>query len=197
MQIDRIKFRSTLLEEVRAAWSTLRHAHSSEVFYAFGIYTTAVVDYLMVTASTEEGLTKVTAEYCARDGGDSITRRASLRWFPADSPLHMEGRDLLAKSEALRSEGPDPYDDSPEADEVISMVLEAAFEVLTTLDHEGVFGVGADRQRLVLNVWMGDQEEEERVEFANLLNPTAVAERFAMESSDGYRAFVELSSRAG
>src|SRR5262249_5094149 len=78
MQIEREVLRSTLLEEVRAAWSTLRQAHPGERFYAFGIYTTDVVDYLMITASTEEGLSKVTDGYLGKVGGDVELRRASL-----------------------------------------------------------------------------------------------------------------------
>src|SRR5215468_10264015 len=124
MQIERAILRSTLLEEVRAAWSALRQAHPGERFYAFGIYTTDVVDYLMITASTEEGLSKVTAEYSGKYGGDIDLRRRSLRWSPCDSPLHLEGDGLLARSDALRMEGPDAYEDSPESAEAISMVFD-------------------------------------------------------------------------
>ena len=119
-QIDRQLLRSTLLEEVRGAWKGLRQAHPGEAFYSFGIYTTDAVDYLVITASTEEGLSKVTAEYCNKYGGDASLRQASLRWSPSDSPLHLEGQELLARSDALRMAGPDPYEDSRESDEAIA-----------------------------------------------------------------------------
>ena len=41
----------------------------------------------------------------------------------------------------------------------------------------------------MLGIWKGDQSDEERLEFASLLNPRAVADRFAREVADRSRAF--------
>jgi hypothetical protein len=46
----------------------------------------------------------------------------------------------------------------------------------------------------VLGIWKGDQSDEERIEFASLLNPRAVAERFAREIADSSRAFVDMGA---
>lgn len=92
----------------------------------------------MVTTSTEEGLSDATAKYVAKHGGDSALRRASLRWSPCDSPLHLEGRSPLVKSEALREQGPDPYDDAQESDQTVSMIFEVAVEVLRELERDGI-----------------------------------------------------------
>jgi hypothetical protein len=191
--IDRALLRTTLTEELREAWRTLTQRHPGERFYSFGFYTAALAEYLMVTASTEEGLARVTAEYVQRDGGDPALRRMALRWSAGDSPLHDECADLLPSSTALRDAGPDPYDDSPEGDAAVSLVYEVAVEALGALDREGLFGVGADRAALVLGLWSGDQENEERVAFARMLNPPPVAERFARELADGVKAFLALS----
>jgi len=193
VQIDRNGLRATLLNEVCSAWEVLHQAHPRESFYSFGIYTTELVDYLMVTASTEEGLSAVTAKYWSNNGGDPALHRSSLRWSPCDSPLHVEGQGLLARSEAIRRQGPDPYEDSPESDEAVSMVFDLAVEILRDLDSEGLFGSDFGRSRLVLCVWKGDQSNEERVGYARALNPKAVATRFATELDDGNRAFVALS----
>ena len=190
--IDRTVLRATLLRELRAAWETLRSAHRDEHFYSFGVYTTDVVDYLMVTASTEEGLAAATRIYVARDGGDPGLQQASLRWSPCDSPLHQEGESLLPESDRIRREGPDPYDDSPESDEAIAMAFDVAIEALQELDAAGVFGAGSERARLVLGIWKGDQSDEERVAFARRLNPKPVAEQFAREIAEGSRAFSKL-----
>jgi hypothetical protein len=190
--IDRTAFRSTVLRELRSAWETLRRRHQDERFYGFGVYTTDVVDYLTVTASTEEGLAAVASAYVDRDGGDPALREASLRWSPCDSPLHQEGEGLLCESDRLRSEGPDPYDETPEADETVAMVIETAVEALQELDDAGFFGTGADRAQLVLGIWKGDQSDEERVEFVRRLNPQPVADRFAREIAEGTQAFFRL-----
>lgn len=181
-----------MLREIRSAWKTLRSARPSEHFYSFGVYTTDVADYLMVTASTEEGLAAITKRYAKRHGGDAALYRASLRWSPCDSPLHRKGSSLLAASERLRSRGPDPYEDTPESDEAINLVFEVAVEVLRALDKEGLFGTGLERARLVLGIWKGDQSEDECIEFGRLLNPRAVANRFGREMAEGTRAFFKL-----
>jgi len=88
---------------------------------------------------------------------------------------------LLAESDRLRQARPDPYDDTPEADEAVSLVFDVAIQSLQELDREGTFGEGLERAQLVLGIWKGDQSDEERVEFVSLLNPRSVAERFARE----------------
>jgi hypothetical protein len=191
--VDPQLFRSALKEELRAAWRTLRAAHRGERFYSFGFYTAALAEYLMVTASTEEGLSRVTDKYVEEYGGDPLLRRASLRWSPCDSPLHAEGQELLPKSTALRDAGPDPYDDSPEADETVTLVYEAAVEVLAEMDRDGEFGADLARSQLVLGVWSGDQSNEERIEFARVLNPPDVVTRFSRELEEGVKAFFALS----
>jgi len=47
----------------------------------------------------------------------------------------------------------------------------------------------------VLGIWKGDQSDDERVEFARLLNPHPIVERFAREIAEGTRAF--LVAQAG
>jgi hypothetical protein len=187
--VDREALETTLRAELRAAWATLRGRHPGERFYAFGIYTTDLADYLSVTASTEEGLSEVSQRYATEQGSDPAAQRVALRWSPGDSPLHAEGQGLLAASDRLRREGPAPSDDTPEADEAAALIFDAAIQSLRQLDAEGVFGEGMERARLVLGLWKGDQSDEERIEFASLLNPRAVAERFAREVADQSRVF--------
>ena len=188
--IDREALETTMCAELRAAWSTLKSRHRGERFYSFGLYTTDLADYLMVTASTEEGLSEVTQRYVTQTGSEPAMQRAALRWSPVDSPLHAEGEGLLAGSDRLRRAGADPYADTPEADEAISLVFDVAIQALKQLDGDGTFGPGPEREQLVLGIWKGDQSDEERTEFASLLNPRPVAERFAREVAEQSRAFL-------
>ncbi|HWZ91496.1 MAG TPA: DUF4303 domain-containing protein [Polyangiaceae bacterium] len=191
--IDRNLFRDTLLAELRSAWQSLRAARPAERFYSFGLYTTELAEYLMVTASTEEGLTVATEKYLARNSRDPNLTRASLRWSPCDSPIHEEASDLLPKSAALRAAGPNPYDETQESVDTVSFLFDVAVDVLKQLDRERLFGTGLERARLVLGIWKGDQSDEEHLEFARRLNPKSVLERFAQELDAGNEAFVELS----
>ena len=190
--IDRDTFHSTLKRELRSAWTALQLAHPTERFYSFGVYTTEVAGYLTVTASTEEGLATAAKTYADRNGGDPVLIRASLRWSPCDSPLHAEGATLLAESDLLRQDGPDPYEDSAESGEAIDLIFDVAVMALRELDAEGIFGREVERARLTLGIWMGDQSNEDRIEFARLLNPEPVAQRFAHEITAGTQAFFKL-----
>src|SRR5260370_26612030 len=118
----------------------------------------------MGPASTGEGLSEVTQPYVTRTGRDATAQRAALRWSPADSPLHAEGDGLLAESDRLRQAGPDPYDDTPEADEAISLVFDVAIQSLQQLDREGTFGEGLERAQRALGIWKGDPGDGDRVE---------------------------------
>jgi hypothetical protein len=191
--IDRDLFRDTLLVELRSAWLLLRAARPAERFYSFGLYTTELAEYLIVTASTEEGLAVATEKYLARNGRDPTLTRASLRWSPCDSPIHEETSELLAKSAALRAAGPEPYDETKESVDTVSFLFDVAVDVLRQLDRERLFGTDLERVRLVLGIWKGDQSDEERVEFARRLNPESVLQRFAKELAEGNKAFVELA----
>ena len=195
--IDREALEATMLAELRDAWSTLKSRHRGERFYSFGVYTTDLADYLMVTASTEEGLSEITNRYVTQTGSEPAAQRAALRWSPADSPLHAEGEGLLAGSDRLRRAGADPYDDTPDADEAIALVLDVAIQSLQRLDREATFGEGLERAQLVLGIWKGDQSDDERIEFASLLNPRPVAERFAREIAEQSRAFLGAGAGPG
>jgi Domain of unknown function (DUF4303) len=196
-QIDRDALDATLRAELRAAWTTLRGRHPGERFYSFGLYTTELADCLSVTAGTEEGLSEVSQRYGTGTGGDPAAQRVALRWSPTDSPLHAEGRELLVDSDRLCREGPEPSDDTPEADEAIALIFDVAIQALRQLDAEGVFGAGVERAQLVLGIWKGDQSDEERIEFASLLNPRPVAERFAREIAEQSRVFFAAAAGPG
>jgi hypothetical protein len=192
--IDREALETMMRAEFRAAWATLRSRHPGERFYSFGLYTTDLAEYLLVTASTEEGLSEVTQRYVTEKGGDPGAQRMALRWSPCDSPLHGEGEALLPETARIRRAGPDPCADTPEADDANALIFDVAIQALRQLDADGVFGQGLERAQLVLGIWKGDQSDEERIEFASLLNPRPVAERFAREIADQSRAFVDMGA---
>ncbi len=44
-----------------------------------------------------------------------------------------------------------------------------------------MFGSGAERERLTIGLWMGDQSNESRVEWSRRVNPPVVWERLQAE----------------
>jgi hypothetical protein len=214
-ELDSSLLLSTLRAELRAAWTAIHAAHAQDGLYGFGVYTTDSASTLTVTAFSEAGLDAAVADTLAGKRGkgrDPALQRQSLRWSSADSPLHEEGADLLPESnllvEELAGEADedddfdaddfdedadfDDVDDGEDLDAAAAEVFEIAVQALQEMDEEGLFGAGAERERLVLCVWKGDQSNLERHDFAKMLNPAAVAKRFGEELNEGNRAFYKL-----
>ena len=216
-ELDSSLLLSTLRTELRAAWKAIHAAHAQDRLYGFGVYTTDSAGYLMVTAFSEAGLDAAVADSLASkrgQGRDPALQRQCLRWSPADSPLHEEGADLLPESNQLVQEleapadedddfGADDFDEDADFDDVdvddvdldaaAAEVFEICVQALQEMDEEGLFGTGAERERLVLCVWKGDQSNLERHDFAKMLNPPTVAKRFGEEMNEGNRAFYKLN----
>lgn len=188
---------------LRAAFAELRSDHPDETVYGFGFYGHAG-EYVTSTAFTEEGLRQVAARYVemANDGEHEYLREKtldehlrSLRWSPADSPRHLIGEAHLEAASDLADEARERCDeaiedlsDHDEADRLdaarIETVNDSLVEALRRLDAEGVFG--PDRDRIVLNVWEGDQSPEDRIALARRCNPPEVAQRFEREELASY-----------
>ncbi|MEY4764237.1 MAG: hypothetical protein RI907_910 [Pseudomonadota bacterium] len=184
--------KNALVNDLRGAWQKLRLLHPQDRFYGFGLYTTDNASYLFATAFTEEGLSAISATYCKKYGGDPCTQSDSLRWSPCDSPLHLEGGDFT-NSERIKDEILNRHQDEDNTDEPEQEVFNAALEALLELDKQGLFGAGPVRDKLLLNIWKGDQSDEERIAFARALNAASAVDRFEKELSQGYEAFMKLS----
>ena len=215
-ELDSSLLQSTLRAELRDAWRALQAAHAGEGLYGFGVVTTDSASELSVTAFSEAGLDAAVATALASKRGkgrDPALVRQNLRWSLVDSPLHEEGVDLLPEANLLVQEldaeadeedefdaddfdedaGFDEVDDEGETlDTLVDEVFEIAVEALQDMDEEGLFGNGAERERLVLCVWKADQSHLERYDFAKMLNPSAIAKRFGDEMNEGNRAFYKL-----
>ena len=121
--LDSDLLRSTLRDELRAAWRKLHADHGADQLYGFGVYTTDSASTLMVTAFSEKGLEARVAQsvadfgpagrhaelrrFALDNGGtpdDPEFQRQSLRWSPCDSPLHELGAGLLPHSDSIMRE---------------------------------------------------------------------------------------------
>ncbi len=180
-------FQALLYEAARAAFQEIRRAHAGETFYVFALFTYGELGYLSATASTEQGLTRVAQKYIAGGWNQGKTleeMREALRWNPVDSPLHLEGQEYFAAVNDFIRDVPGilyniPTDDSwDEFHAFFEHFIGVCIQVLQRLDAESMFGTAEARDRIVLNVLMGDQSDEERLGYAQRLNPEAVFERF-------------------
>lgn len=184
-----------LTQATRLAFQSLKQHYESEIIYAFALYTHGDFSYVTSTASSEEGLTKVAQKYIAegRHNNRSLSeQRILLRWSPADSLLHEVGGEffndidpLLEEANAIMDALYDEENDSWDAVEAFAQRVESSFIMaLQTLDSEGLFGTGEQRKAITVNLLMGDQSDESRVQHAQQLNPPEVWQRLARELNE-------------
>ena len=167
-KLDRGTLKTALCDAVREGWAAFRREYPDDPVYGLGLYTSDEAGYIGMTVFSEGGLTEVATEYAEEAGVEIEDKKPCLRWSPCDSPHHLWRPDLFETAQKLLDAGADPV---------------AAFEVfvdaLRTLDAEGTFG--ADRASMVISIWIGDQSDEDRVDYARRLNPEPIAERFEEE----------------
>lgn len=185
--LDFQTFTRVLMDNLEAAYTALSKRHPEHQMYSFGPYTNGTFEYLVPTASSARGLAETVATYKQGKSYAATpveTLALQLKWSPCDSPLHedVSFEDEVTAfmehvSDGLRSAYEDEnHSACRELDESVHVAMCTA---LKTLDLRGVFGTGEARP--LLNVWKSDQSDEERVSFAEILNPAAVVRRFQAE----------------
>jgi hypothetical protein len=181
-------FRRELTHRAAEAVRGLRHRVGTEHLYAFALYTSGPSAFAWVRASanTEEALTRSASAMGALDrryAGEA--GRRLLRW----SPPHWEHHDFDGAVSAL--ELPDPEGRSARTDRAI---YDAMIGALRTLDRSGLFGRGADRCFVTINV-IGEKGGDPLFRKGlRLLNPRPAIERLLHENSKP--AFVRCVNRA-
>ncbi len=174
------KLKQAIIEAARATYVGLRNAHPNETFYSFALYINDDANDITASANTEEGLLRRAKEY-EKKQKKGIKRHASiLRWNPEDWSYHSAGDDQFEEAQKLLGTLPhiDDLDEDDFANEFDSR-LALFIEALRTLDTEGLFGRGKERQKMTLLVAVSDQETKLLLKCAQLLNPSNVYKDFA------------------
>jgi len=168
VKINSDKIRNTVREAARKAFSELRRTYPSDDFYYFVLWTTDVVHPPAPCACSKQGLEKTIAQYS--QDNDEVSAE-ELRWSEADSPYDGFGLEYFDEVKKLFNQLDDPYDRSIEEND---RIFEAIIQAMADLDREGFFGIGVERDKIVINVTMpGDESEEDVIERAKMLNPSS------------------------
>lgn len=171
-----------------AGFLRIRRKHPTESFYSFAFYTNGERNYVILTASTYEGLEQVARKYQQRDGYRERTLeglKTDLKWSPCDSPLHEEAADelddlqpLMDRVSAELDRRGDLNDDLKSYETLVEEIDNCLLNALQRIDADGVFGGTNERRNVLVNLLLGDQSDEERIRFARRLNSPAAVEAF-------------------
>jgi hypothetical protein len=181
--------RDELKRTVRLLLEQIRREHPTESFYAFMFEVDVSETYVIRIAASEESLTREAERYAAkgyqtRSGNLLEALRAMSRWdAPGDSRLgwywgnqedDIPVTQLIDK--AVEAGLIREYDES-------QPLRQLCVEALGELDREGAFGVGAEREAVLIGttcVEVGFGEAEDVEELATL-NPPATIARLRQE----------------
>jgi hypothetical protein len=149
-----------LLAAIRTSVAQIRGEMPGEQFYAFILYTCPLLQSASFSSNTEESLRRWRGN--ERD-------RAIARWSPPDWESHchydedfMQVQAILGALDRIRD-----FDDPAHR----ARRWEVFKRVLRTLDAEGVFGTGHDREAALVNIMWGDQDAVAHMLSARELNP--------------------------
>jgi len=181
-------FRRELTQRAAHAVQAIRRQVGTEHLYVFALYTSGPSGFAWVRASanTEEALTRSAAQMAAFDiryRGEA--GRRLLRW----SPPNYEHHDFDPAVAAL--ELPDLASRTPRIDKAI---YEAMVGALRTLDRAGLFGKGAERCFITVNVMAEQGGQAFFKQGLKRLNSRPAVERLLHEHSKP--AFFRCINRA-
>lgn len=163
------KLRKAFHEDLAAAWNHARKRHPNDTPYAFVLWGVEGGNaQLWPNVLTEEGLTQVAERYVTEGVYDTLEEsREALRYSVADSPRLEELENHLPNVDAVFG----PHAGKLGETQGYAMLAKAAMEALAALDAEGLFGVGAERDRIVLVILTEDTEKDWTEKSAKRLNP--------------------------
>jgi hypothetical protein len=185
------RLKTLLLAATRQAFTTVQAQHPDEQFYGFGLFHAPLWHYICPTCNTEEGLTRTAEKYQLKypqyyEQQTIESLKQDVRWSPADWFYHLAGKEFFEPVNAwllkhdIYNASSEPWEAWVEAIRLPMYAL--CRDVLRTLDKERLFGDTDTRQRIVLNIMMGDQDNS-WLEHARLLNPPEVYARWLSEIS--------------
>ncbi|UKD17086.1 DUF4303 domain-containing protein [Burkholderia aenigmatica] len=158
-------------------YRALLAAHPDEHFYAFALYTDSGAMTVVPAANSDEGLKRVRERM---EIGDD-EKAPEFTWATGEWAYEAAEADSfnpLCEKLADTVLGPN----IPEAKfgEFFRDLQRDMIEALRLLDQEGLFGTGAEREKITLFVTISDDNGAEALEneSARILNPPAVFDRF-------------------
>jgi hypothetical protein len=190
-----------LYKGLAKAFNNLLEETKEDELYAFGIFTSGEYRYAEITANSFWGLDQIVKEY--KD--DSFYSEVSvydlkneLKWSPCDWHYHCvitnneldevdtRLKELYEISEKIINKHEDFESALNLVDTKIIQRLNKLFcDCLKKLKNENSF----ESKNVVFSIWLGDQPEEERVNFISKINDEKLSQKYISESRIGYETY--------
>lgn len=170
-------FARDIRDAARGTYRALLAKHPDEHFYAFALYTDSGAMTVVPAANSEEGLQRVRKRMAV--GKEEVA--PEFTWATGEWVYESAEADSFnALSKRLADAVLSPSFPAAEFGHFFHELQRDMIEALRMLDQEGLFGIGAERERITLFVTISDDSRAEELENASakVLNPPAVFDRF-------------------
>ncbi|WP_174915967.1 DUF4303 domain-containing protein [Burkholderia lata] len=161
-----------IAQATTSVFSALKNEHPDEDFYAFALYTDNSAMSVVAAGNSEQALEEVLKNADERSPEqDAYYRWASSEWlYEAFHGSEFKGVSKTVRESADRSNFRKFKVD----------VHAAMIEALRTVDVDGLFGTGLDREKIIVFVTITDDDNAEQFEndSAKQLNSPAAYQRF-------------------
>ncbi|MEZ6048623.1 MAG: DUF4303 domain-containing protein [Planctomycetaceae bacterium] len=151
-----------------------------ENFYYFSLFTSQELHPPRISAWSKESLDRYCLKYNLSEDD-----KACIRWSYGESPFFCYGEENFKLVDQLFSERPQLHYDMTDEEWITecNFRLDAMVEAIKRLDKEGLFGVGSERNKIVLldEVMPPDYTNTER---ALLLNPPEAVQEWYNEAAE-------------
>jgi hypothetical protein len=183
-------FHREMLLAARAAFVKINEFHAKDGIYCYAIMTAGTYYWFVPFAGTEASLEIAARSYQRMPQYRHKTipqLKCELRWSPADSPMiDVAGKcfdrvNELAKQLQPIFNGFDVDNGWEDFRAFSAKIAAVCVDVLKELDREGLFGIGAARELVIIVLLWGDQSDEDRLKYASQLNSESACKRFADE----------------
>ncbi len=173
------QLREAFKSDLAACWQAARKLHPEEKPYAFALHGLEGTPHLYPYVLTEEGLSTVAKRYVAEGYHETVDEaRKDLRYSMEDSPYAGELEGKLPNVDGLMQ----PIEDKLDETEGYALLAQAAMAAFISLDKEGVFGEGKQRQQLLLLIDTSLAETDWSKASAKKLNSPAAFRRYELET---------------
>jgi Domain of unknown function (DUF4303) len=168
-----------IADATRTAVNALFRDHPGHHFYYCALITTGGGGSPNLVAWSTEAL-----EAAVKEHQDDPAWRALLKWSYADSPFYCYGEEHFAEVRRLFDAlpEPDPFDKSGWLAR-FDLDVAAMVAAMERLEGEGLFGRGASRAGIVVNVEVMPPDHT-NTERARLLNPPEALEEWLREAAE-------------
>jgi len=194
-------FSHILYKGLAKAFDNLLEQTKEDELYAFGIFTSGEYSYVGITANSFFGLDQTIKEY----KNDSFYSKVAvddlkneLKWSPCDWHYHCEITnkeldEVDARLEELKEISENIINQHEDFESALSLVdakiiqrLNKLFcDCLKKLKNENY----TESKNVVFSIWLGDQSEEERVDFMSRINDDKLTNKYISESGIGYETY--------